>query len=121
ASRPPAARPEWRAERNAPADGQARRNHAAPAGDDERDLPYGPDAAWPGGAARRRPAETTGPARTAGQPARRHVSRGIRRGTEAASAGPGPASGRPRKPDERSGRHGDQARRRLRRGGGGHG
>ena len=30
------------------ADGQARRDHAAPAGDDERDLPHGPDAARPG-------------------------------------------------------------------------
>ena len=60
----PAAGPERPAElRDAPADGQARRDHAPPAGDDERDVPHGPDAArpaaaWPGPqrAARRRPA-----------------------------------------------------------------
>ena len=48
AGRPPAAaRRERPAERNAPEDEQARRDHAAPAGDDERDVPHGPDAAPP--------------------------------------------------------------------------
>src|SRR5262249_27064055 len=48
AGRPPAeTRTKRPARRDAPADEQARRDHAAPAGDDERDLPPGPDAARP--------------------------------------------------------------------------
>ena len=51
AGRPHAAGTERPAEfRDAPADGQARRDHAPPAGDDERDVPHGPDAARPAAA-----------------------------------------------------------------------
>ena len=114
--------------RDAPADGQARRDHAPPAGDDERDLPHGSDAARPapaGGDQQQgqdgRPRRANRASSRAGQGQGKPMTPEEFAEAMSSSNRPGQAQGRPRGSDEGPGRARASSRERLRRGGRGDG